>query len=136
MILIESTESMGADHTSSWLRAIYQTIFGHISDERWVHLHHYIRKMGHFIGYGLIGLAWLRAWWFTLPRARFFTDFALAMLGTATIASYDEWHQSFLPNRGSSPWDVLLDCAGAFTMQLIVYVYMHLTKPKQLAHAA
>ena len=136
MILVESTEMMGANHTSGPLRAIYEFIFGRVSNHNWEHIHHYLRKGGHFIGYGLIGLAWLRAWWFTMPHSRFLTDFVLAMLGTAAIASSDEWHQSFLPNRTSSVWDVLLDCTGALTLQLIVYVYMRLAKPKQLARAA
>ena len=133
LILLESTEFMGAYHTSSWLRSIYQAIFGHVSWERWNTIHHYIRKSGHFVGYGLIGLAWLRAWWLAMPHSRFFTDMLLAMVGTAAIASCDEWHQSFLSNRGSSPWDVLLDCTGAFTLQLLVYVFMRLVNPKQLA---
>lgn len=133
VIIFESTEFMGANHTSSWLRAIYQALFGHISNARWEVIHHDIRKTGHFLGYGLIGLAWLRAWWLTLPHSRFFTDMLLAMLGTAAIASCDEWHQSFLPNRSSSPWDVLIDCSGALVLQLLVYIYMRLANPKQLA---
>ena len=56
-------------------------------------IHHFIRKSGHFIGYGFIGLAWLRAWWMTLPRFRFLADALLALLGTALMASCDEWHQ-------------------------------------------
>ena len=136
MILAESTEAMGSNHTTGPLRILCEFLFGRISNNRWENIHHYIRKTGHFIGYGLIGLAWLRAWWFTMPNSRFLTDFALAMLGTAAIASCDEWHQAFLPNRSSSPWDVLLDCTGAFTLQLIVYVFMRLARPKQLARAA
>ena len=62
-------------------------------------IHHLIRKSGHFLGYGLIGLAWLRAWWMTLPHSRFLHDAVLALLGTALIASADEFHQTFLPNR-------------------------------------
>jgi VanZ family protein len=99
-------------------------------------IHHYIRKSGHFVGYGLIGLAWLRAWWMTLPHSRFLTDAMLALLGTALIASADEYHQSFLSNRTSSPWDVLLDCTGAITLQLLVYVFMRISRPKRLARAA
>jgi VanZ family protein len=60
----------------------------------------------------------------------------LALLGTALVATADEYHQSFLPNRTSSPWDVLLDCTGAITLQLLVYVFMRIRKPKQLARAA
>jgi VanZ family protein len=136
MIVAESTEMMGANHTSAPLRAIFEFLFGHVGNRLWEHLHFIIRKTGHFFGYGLIGLAWLRAWWFTLPHSRFFTDMLLAMLGTAAIAAVDEWHQSFLPNRSSSIWDVLLDCTGAFILQLIVYIYMRIANPKQLARAA
>jgi VanZ family protein len=80
-------------------------------------------------------LAWLRAWWMTLPRSSFLPDAFLALLGTALVASCDEWHQSFLPNRTGSPWDVLLDCCGAIALQLAVYIYMRLMRPKRLARA-
>jgi VanZ family protein len=136
MIVVESTEFMGADRTSGPLRALYQAIFGIVTNAQWDVIHHYIRKSGHFVGYGLIGLAWLRAWWMTLPQSRFLSDAFLALLGTALIASADEYHQSFLPNRTSSVWDVLLDCCGAVTLQLLVYVYMRINKPKRLARAA
>ena len=136
VIVVESTEMMGADNTSRPLRLMYQAIFGSVTDARWEVVHHYIRKSGHFIGYGLIGLAWLRAWWFSMPRSRFALDALLALLGTALIASADEFHQSFLPNRTASPWDVLLDCSGAVTLQLVVYLFMRLVRPKRLARAA
>lgn len=136
MITVESTRTFGANHTVHWLQRLYEALFGPVTAACIDELNHILRKTGHFFGYGLIGLAWLRAWWFTLPRSRFFTDFVLAMLGTAAIASCDEWHQSFLPNRGSSPWDVLLDCTGALTLQLIVYIYVRIARPKQLARAS
>lgn len=136
MIMVESTEWLGADHTTHPLRIFFQAIFGHISDAQWDRIHHILRKSGHFIGYGLIGLAWLRAWWMTLPHSRFLTDAFLALLGTAAIATADEYHQSFLPNRGSSPWDVLIDCSGAIALQLVVYIFMRVARPKRLARAA
>jgi VanZ family protein len=136
VIAIESTEWMGADHTSGPLRMVWQFFFGQVSDDRWDILHHYIRKSGHFFGYGFIGLAWLRAWWMTLPHSRFLADAALALLGTAIIASADEYHQSFLPNRTSAPYDVLLDCTGALVLQLVVYGFMRIARPKQLARTA
>ena len=136
IIALESQEFMGADHTSHPLRMLFQFIFGPIGDARWDLVHHYIRKSGHFVGYGLIGLAWLRAWWFTLPHSRFLPDALLALLGTALIASCDEWHQSYLPNRTGTPKDVLLDCTGAIVLQLIVYALMRTIKPKRLAREA
>jgi len=116
VIVLESTRYFGADHTSGPLRWIFQTLFGPVSDARWEAIHHYIRKSGHFLGYGAIGLAWLRAWRMTLRDSIFIADAVLALLGTSLLATWDEWHQSFLPNRTSSPLDVLLDCAGASVM--------------------
>jgi VanZ family protein len=130
---MESTQWFGSNHTTGPLRWFWETLFGHISNARWGAIHHLIRKSGHFFGYGTIGLAWLRAWWMTLPRSSFLPDAFLALLGTALVASCDEWHQSFLPNRTGTPWDVLLDCCGALSLQLAVYIFVRLMWPRQLS---
>jgi VanZ family protein len=119
VIAMESTEYFGSNHTSGPLRWIFQALFGPVSDARWEMMHHVIRKSGHFLGYGVVGLTWLRAWRMSLQDMRGAGQAALALLGTASVASWDEWHQSFLPNRTSSAWDVLLDCSGAFVAILI-----------------
>jgi VanZ family protein len=72
----------------------------------------------------------------TLPRLRYLQVAVLGLLGTALVASCDEWHQTYLPNRTGSVWDVLLDCCGAITLQLLVYIYMRLFRTKRLAQAA
>jgi len=136
IIALESTETLGSEHTSGPLRFLWEAIFGQVGDARWEFIHHFIRKSGHFLGYGAIGLAWLRAWWITLPHSRFLQDALLALFGTALLAAADEYHQSFLPNRTSSPWDVLLDCCGAITLQLLIYISLRLLRPKRLARAA
>jgi VanZ family protein len=132
IIMLESTPSFGADHTSHPLRWLWEAIFGPVSNARWEIIHILIRKSGHFLGYGFIGVAWLRAWWMTLPRSRFLEDAFLALMGTALIASLDELHQSYLPNRNGSPWDVLLDCCGAIAMLLAVYIWLRLFRPRNL----
>jgi VanZ family protein len=136
VIAIESTDWFGADHTSGPLRWIWEHLFGAVDDGRWAEIHHVLRKTGHFLGYGTMGLLWLRAWWMTLPRSSFLMDATLALIGTALVASTDEFHQSFLPNRTGMPSDVLLDCAGAFTLQLVLYVFIRVFRPKRLARAA
>ncbi len=133
---LESTTLFSAQQTSGPLRAVYQALFGPVSDLDWGTIHFYIRKSGHFLGYGLLALAWLRAWWMTLPRSVFLTDALLALLGTAMTASADELHQTFLPDRTGTPWDVLIDCSGAITLQLLVYVFMRIFKPKRLTRSA
>ena len=136
IIALESTALFGADQTSGPFRLLYQTLFGPVSDHDWNTIHLYIRKSGHFLGYGLLALAWLRAWWMTLPKSVFLTDAVLALLGTAMTASADELHQTLLQGRTGTAWDVLLDCAGATTLQLLVYVVMRVFRPKHLARLA
>lgn len=136
MVSVETTEYLGSDYTAGPLRHAFEYLFGQLPTEDWTVIHHYMRKSGHFLGYGFIGLAWLRAWWMTLPQSRFLHDALLALAGTATVASLDEWHQSYLPNRTGTSLDVLLDCCGAITLQLLVYVFMRITQPKKLSHAA
>jgi VanZ family protein len=132
VITLESTPLFGSNRTSHPLRWLWETLFGPVGKAQWEQIHHLIRKCGHFFGYGLMGVAWLRAWWMTLPHAHFLEDTFLALLGTSLVASLDELHQTYLPNRTGSPWDVLLDCTGALTLQLIVYIYLRLFRPKQL----
>ena len=133
VICLESTEWMGADHTTGPLRWLFQMIFGPISNARWDIVHSLIRKSGHFLGYGGIGLTWLRAWRMTLPRCGFLKHSALALLGTALMAGADEYHQSFLPNRTGSPRDVLLDCCGAIVMLMVAHILVRLFRPGRLA---
>jgi len=136
VIAVESTQYLGAEYTSGPFRWIYQAIFGPVSNARWGEIHFLIRKSGHFLGYGLICLAWLRAWWMTLPHSRLLFVSALALLGTAVVSASDELHQFFLPDRTGTPWDVLLDCCGAIVMQLLVYMLVRLFWPKRLERVA
>ena len=57
VIAMESTKYFGADRTSGPLRWLYESIFGPVANARWEMLHHYIRKSGHFLGYGTVRLS-------------------------------------------------------------------------------
>ena len=133
IIALESTVWFGADHTSHPLRWLVQLLFGQLRDTTWDLLHHLLRKSGHFLGYGALGLAWLRAWRMTLPDARFPSQAGLALLGTGLVASWDEWHQTFLPNRTGSPYDVVLDCCGAAAMIGMAGLYLRYFRHAQPA---
>lgn len=136
VIALESTSFLGADHTSGPLRALFEAIFGAVSNFHWDEIHHLIRKSGHFLGYGTIGLFWLRAWRMTAPNWGTLRCAALSLLGTALIASSDELHQTFLPNRTGMFSDVILDCCGATLLLCAAYVWLRAKAPKNLERAA
>lgn len=132
VIATESTVYFGADHTSGPLRRFCEWLLGmHFGDADWDQVHHIIRKCGHFIGYGLLSAAWFRAFWMTFRQwagnfpARWKLH-GLAIMGTFLTASADELHQHFLPNRTGTFPDVLLDCAGALAVQLLIWTAMRL----------
>jgi VanZ family protein len=132
VICIESTEAMGADHTSGPLHRLFEAIFGRIDDDSWNLIHHILRKSGHFVGYGLVGLTWFRAWWRAFPSTSFFRCMLFALLGTFLVASGDEWHQTFLPNRSGQFTDVLLDCTGSLVILSVTYLFLRVCHSRTL----
>jgi len=129
VICTESTDLFSSQNTSGWLRPVVERLFGHFNDATWANVHHYIRKTGHFVGYGTVGFTFLRAWLYTLDRrgprpllAWRLRSSLLAILSTALIASGDELHQTFIPSRSGSPLDMLLDTSGACTLCLLVWL--------------
>ncbi|SEC21360.1 VanZ like family protein [Terriglobus roseus] len=129
VICMESTNKMGAVQTSIWLRELLRH-FGQDNGGAVGLLNHYLRKGGHFTGYGLLGL-FFTSGWFSVLRRKAVASWsslrlragALGVASTLVIASADEIHQIFLPTRGASVWDVLLDTSGALTLNLIFFAY-------------
>ncbi len=126
IIIAESTATMSAENTSRWLLPFWIKLFGPISPDHWAVIHHYIRKTGHFVGYGTVSLGFFDSWRVSLEarwsawRVRFRYAAGMALLCTLLLASWDEWHQSFIPGRTSSPLDVALDFCGALLAQAIL----------------
>lgn len=69
-----------------------------------------IKKGGHALGYGLLGLSY----YYALPRSlsRFYR-WILAFIMAILFALSDEYHQSFVKGRDSSLGDVAIDGLGA-----------------------
>jgi VanZ family protein len=140
VIATESTDTFSSQHTSNWLRPVIERFFGTFTDARWDIFHHYLRKSGHFIGYGTVGLTFLRAWLHTLARRGRralltwrLESCILAILSTAVIASCDEFHQTFIPSRTGTPIDVLLDTLGSFAMCCLVWLICWSSKQREPA---
>jgi VanZ family protein len=137
MIALESTATFSANNTSQWLYPLWVRLFGPISPAHWAEVHHLIRKTGHFVGYGLVSVAFFYSWRQTLHRMAVVKHWTLwrrasvlAVLCTLLIASLDEYHQSFLPSRTSSPRDVLIDLCGAIAFQLVLLLIIQLFRPR------
>jgi VanZ family protein len=142
MIVFESTATMSAKNTSEWLFPYWVRIFGPISAVQWDEVHHLIRKTGHFVGYGLVSVAFFYSWRQTLRRmaVQHWTLWrrasVLAVACTLLIAILDEYHQSFLPSRTSSPIDVCIDLSGAIAAQLLLLLTIQLFTRRQAFRAA
>ncbi|MBX6358513.1 MAG: VanZ family protein [Acidobacterium ailaaui] len=129
VIVAESTIFFGAGNTSRWLLPVWERLFGPVAPERWEVIHFYIRKTGHFVGYGLVSLGFFEGWRATFSPgkdwARLLVAAALpALFSTLLLAMWDEWHQSFLPGRTSSPVDVGIDFSGAVMAHLVLLLVL------------
>jgi VanZ family protein len=137
---VESTTYLGAEHTSAPLQRVAEAIFGYGVGVHWGLIHYLIRKTGHFMGYGIFSLVCFRGFWITLQSAAFrllrqLRAHGLAILATFLVASADEFHQSFLPNRTGQFSDVLLDCCGAVALGLVLFLAMQAVELRRQAQA-
>ena len=127
VIAIESTAMLSSSNTSRILYPILHFLFG-LDWERFHEWHFYIRKGGHVVGYAILSVLLFRAWRATLPAMND-TNWTLrwatlALLGTAFVASLDEWHQTYLSQRTGSLHDVLLDSTAALVAQVVLFAIL------------
>jgi VanZ family protein len=147
VIAWESTPYASSEHTSRVLYYAILFVYGHISVALFVAVHGVLRKIGHCLGYGILSLLMLRAWWATLMLPRSATRLpswtamvttwsahaaVLALLSAAAVAGLDEWHQTFLPERTGTIRDVALDIMAAAFVQLLV-IAARAVRGKQIA---
>jgi VanZ family protein len=121
-----STDAFSAEHTGGILLKIIRAIYGAIPQHNLDEINFLVRKSAHFSGYGLLSALAFFSWRATFPSARpwSFRWFFLALALTLTAASLDEFHQSFVPSRTSSPWDVALDMVGALGFQFVIALWI------------
>jgi VanZ family protein len=131
VIAIESTSYLSANNTSRFLYPILHFLSG-IDPAHFQPLHHFLRKAGHVFGYGLLSILLFRAFRESMPipgNPKWHVQWSgIAVVGTAVVASLDEWHQSFLPSRTGRWQDVVLDTSAALAAQLLVFLFFRLRK--------
>jgi VanZ family protein len=121
-----STDTFSAEHTGGILLKVLHALFGPISPHQFLQIHFFIRKCAHFCSYGLLGALAFFSWRATLPSLQPWTLrwSLLAVLLAAAAGAMDEFHQSFVPSRGSSIHDVLLDSIGAVFFQVVIAIWL------------
>lgn len=86
-----------------------------------------IKKGGHVIGYGVLAYSYWRA--LDFKKAKGWIVWLLAVLYALT----DEFHQSFVPGRHASLWDVLIfDNFGALISLWLVNYYQKVKRPRTM----
>jgi VanZ family protein len=117
LIACFSTDLFSWEHTSRVILPLLLRLFPTTPLESLLAVHHYIRKSAHVFEYFVLSLLLLRAlrggqdgwkWQWAVT----------ALLTAAGWAALDEIHQAFVPSRGPSMFDVLIDVCGAAAAQL------------------
>jgi VanZ family protein len=123
LISIASTDAFSATHTSHIILPALHWLFPMASPEALERAHFFIRKTGHVSEYFLFSLFLMRGMrgndhgW-KLRWAIW------ALLIAAGYSALDEYHQSFVPSRGASPWDSLLDTTSAAVAQIVLWLWI------------
>jgi VanZ family protein len=123
VIWILSTEAFSAAATSRIILPVLRLLLPHASRETLHMLHFFIRKCAHFTEYFIFSLILTRA--IRGDRKGWKPAWALAAVSIAACyAVLDEVHQAFVPERTGSPFDSMLDSAGALTAHLLAWFHL------------
>jgi VanZ family protein len=125
-----STGAFSGENTSRIVRPLLLWLFPDISEERIVLVHFVTRKVAHFLEYGVLALLAARAFSNSpgqLLRRRWFL---ISLLLVVIYSLSDEYHQSFVPSRGASIYDSLIDTFGGLTALLLYFVWRSRRKAK------
>ena len=116
-----STDTFSQERTAGVLIPFLQGLLPHASPQTLESLHYLIRKCAHVFEYFLFGLLVFRA--IRGPGRGWTARWAAAtLIVCAAFAAGDEFHQSFVPTRTASPWDVLLDTLAAGVSLFLIWL--------------
>jgi len=122
LISVLSTDAFSSQHTSRFIIPILRWIFPRAGDETLALMHAVVRKTAHVTEYFLFSILLLRA--LRGEDRGWKLRWAIwAVVIAAGYAGLDEYHQSFVPSRTASPWDALLDTAGASAAQVFLWLW-------------
>ncbi len=134
LIFTLSTDSFSSDHTASVIVPIIHWFFPSLTHHQLENMHHIIRKTAHFTEYFIFYLLLFRGARSTRTGWRW--TWGLAALSIAAgYSALDEIHQAFVVSRTASPWDSLLDSAGAFVASIVLFLWFRLRRAPGAPHS-
>ncbi len=122
-IFFASTGALSGENTSRIIRPLLLWLFPDISDEKIALAHFVTRKVAHFLEYGVLAFLAARAFSKSSGRALSRRWFVVSLLLVVAYSLADEYHQSFVPSRGASLYDSLIDTLGGLTSLLLYYAW-------------
>jgi len=120
LLFVASGDLMSAEHTSRFIGPFLRWLVPDVSAATVASFQLVVRKCAHLTCYAILAALLYRA--FRQDQKRSARAGVLALIGAAIYASLDEFHQSFVPSRTGSPWDVAIDCAGALAGLLLYWL--------------
>lgn len=131
VIFFLSSGQGAMSNTSRFIRPLLEFLFPN-SPEEIINIYHgYIRKLAHVTVYSILAFFAFRAFYNSAKHILKKFWFPISLLLVFTIASLDEYNQSFLASRTSSPKDVLLDTVAGFFMLTMLLFYKSWRKNRQ-----
>jgi VanZ family protein len=133
VISTASTGSFTSNQTAGHIIPFLHWLLPHADFDTLEHIHHGIRKFGHVLEYFLFALlvlrgfrkdrsGWMNAWWIS------------TLIVVACYASLDEIHQAFVPGRGASGWDSLLDASAGAAALLVAWFHTRRSEKRRMEH--
>ena len=89
-------------------------------------IEHYIRKLAHFSLYFTVGILTMSL--MSTYDLKNIKRAGISLGISALYAATDEFHQSFIPDRTSSIFDVLIDSSGALTGIILTFLVISLAR--------
>lgn len=108
--------------SGKFIKTILKIFVKDISKEQVQKLQLPIRKLAHFTIYAIGGV--LAIMLMNQYNIQLIQTIIYSQVIISAYAILDEFHQSFVPGRTASIWDVLIDSAGALTAILIIVLFI------------
>ena len=125
VIFLMSTDTFSSEHTKWFLTPVIHWLRPSLTPRQIEAVHHFIRKTAHFTEYFIFCLLLFRS--IRGARQGWRWTWGLAALSMAAGYSIlDEIHQAFVSSRTASPYDSLVDSAGAFFAFAALWLWFRL----------